>query len=278
MLNTNVKCGNMPIIIAEDVKIIKCADGSVKIEIVNENVKKELVDELVYEFAETNEISKLEKAILIDKDYLKDFIFSKLSAMEYYIDNNFILAILNNLDTIEKKLQINLRDKVKEVIEKNRGRLDPEVLLKTFEILNYDEQKREEIIRKYLEAINEIDISILVRSCDILKNVYPDIVYEVLNNKMKKIFEELNRLWYSFYYIGKGWEFEEVKEIFLEIVKVKDLLSAENKAILSGFLLSNNIDKLIKKRIKKDKHNEYIKAILEFLPQEMKTKYIVYLL
>jgi hypothetical protein len=77
---------------------------------------------------------------------------------------------------------------------------------------------------------------------------------------------------------GRGYYFEIVKELLLNLSELKDLLNDESSKKIQNFLLSHNIERFISRRIKKANHINYIKVILDFLPDEIKGKYLVYFL
>jgi hypothetical protein len=78
--------------------------------------------------------------------------------------------------------------------------------------------------------------------------------------------------------IGRGEVFYYIIYILVNLCEMKDKLTEENINKIQKFLLSHNIEHIINRRIKKDEHLNYIKAILSFLPDEIKGKYVAYFL
>jgi hypothetical protein len=267
----------MVYIYTDDIRIVK--DGNeVKIEIVDDETKKEIIKEYFSDFLNNSNIGDLENAMTIDKDYLKNYILQKVKEeiSKAYINNEFFFKLLKNLDTIEKKLEVFLREEIKERIKGEEIKLNPNLLIKVFEELGYDEEKRKEIIRETLKF--ESYLTDYLEYCIEFRKFYPELVSEILNKDIDKLLGKLKNYWRGFYFTGRGWEWEEGRDFFLKISELKDLLNDESREKIQKFLLFYNIEDLIKRRIKNDGHRDYIKVIIDFLPDEMKRKYLVYFL
>jgi hypothetical protein len=262
----------------EDIKVNK-VDDEVKIEIVNNEIKESIAEEYFNDFLENSNIKSLENAILLtSKDYIKNFIIEKVNnniLTRTYIDDSFCFEILNNLDIIEKVLEISLKEKIRETIKSRETELKPYLLIKVFEKFNYSE---EEIKKITSEIIDKSYLSTTIEYFVELKKLYPQLTSLLLDEHIDKILNNLKEEYWEDFYKGRGYYFDIAKNLFLEFSQLKDLLNDESKKKIQKFLLSNNVEKIITRRIKKANHIDCIKVILDFLPDEIKGKYLVYFL
>jgi hypothetical protein len=256
----------------KDIKVNK-VNNEVKIEIVSDEIKKDIAEEYFLDFLNNRNIESLENAITIDKDYVKNFIIKvvRRNISKNYIDGDFCFNLLENLDIIEKVFEINIKEYIKNTIKDVELELKPQLLIKVFEKFEYSKESIKEIMEKLMVFYNWIYY--LVE----LKKLYPQLASLILNEHIDNILKHLE------YYledlqIGRGCYFDYAKNFFLELSELKDLLNDKNMKKIQNFLLSNDIESLISRRIENKSHIDYIKAILSFLPDEIKGKYVAYFL
>lgn len=209
-----------------------------------------------------------------------------------FLDKNDIISILSNiieaeevLDILklEKKLEIkygiNVKEILKEAIKKEEFRyLFLGNLLAIFEKLNLHIEEANKILEEKLEKENEDKLFSLLE--DIKKLVkeerYKEVGIKKMNEKIDIILGFLSNNWEDFEK-GRGFVFNDVKFVLLTLNDFKNYLTDKNKNKIKEFLLANNIEKIIKRRVKNEKHQNYLKVILDFLPPEIANKYLAYL-
>lgn len=257
----------------EEIKEVKNENGFwIK---VNENAEK-IIKEKFFE-------------LFVDEEKEEYLNFLEKSDIIYFLKSNVedadeILHILKLEEKLEAKYNINVKEIFKEVIKKDDFRyIFIERLITVLEKLNLNKEEKNEILEKRLEKENENQIFNFINDITILISnpayqQYREIVIKKLNEKINDILLFLYNNWGDFEKIGRGLTFEDVKELLLELNKLKDYITYENKNKIKEFLLNNNIEKIIKRRIKNPAHQNYLKAILNFLPPEIANKYFTYLI
>jgi hypothetical protein len=238
--------------------ILKEEDGRLKIELEASNdIVKSIIENTFREFLDFNEENKknaLKKIELLQKCCYN---LTKTTIIEC-IDEN----IFNIIRDFNYYYEYNL-DKLENVIEKL------EILSKMFEI------SLEGMIRN-VEVQN---FENYIKICKLYEGKYSYVFVEELNkNIINKILECFDIEWESFSKISRGRVFNKIADILICLYEVKDKLTEENVNKIKNFLLSKNVEPIINRRIKRDGHLDYIKAILSFLPDEIKGKYVVYFL
>jgi len=264
----------------EKIKLKGKTNKSILIEITDKETINTLAREYAQEFLYKRNPDFLEHTLIIkNENWVKKFIFEKLSRAitQYYIWDEDLLRMLDNSDIIQKRLNLDLKNEIRKALKNRELGLEPETLLKIFKHLEYPKEHQEELVRKMLETVIKKDY-LSLETFSFFKEYYPKIVSDVLNQNMDKVLISLKRYWDGFDKIGRGYEFLLVKNSFLEISKLKDLINKDNTKKIQDFLVNYGIEEVIKRRVRKGKHLDYIKAIAEFLPDEMKKKVLVYLI
>jgi hypothetical protein len=260
----------------EHIKVNK-VNNEVKVEIIDDGIKKKIAEKYFYDFLENSNIKSLENAILLtDKDYIKNFISEEVKyKILTYLDDRFCFQILNNLDIIEKVFEISIKEKIGKKIKGGECELEPYLLVKVFEKFSYSEEEIKKIIS---EIIDKSYLSETIEYFVELKKLYPRFASLLLNEHIDKILNDLKEGYWEDFCKGRGYYFDITKNLFLEFSQLKDLLNDESREKIQKFLLSNDIEKIITRRIKKANHIDCIKVILDFLPDKIKGKYLVYFL
>jgi hypothetical protein len=233
--------------------ILKEEGGRLKIELeASSDIIKDIIEVIFTEF-DYNEENALKKIELLKKccyDLTKTTIVK-------CIDRK-IFNIINDFDFYEHRL-----DRLENIIE------NLEILSKMFEI------SLEEMIRN----VEVIDLLNYIKICKLYEGKYSYVFVEELNkNIIDKVLRYFEDEWESFCKISRGGIFNTIANILICLYEIKDKLTEENINKIKNFLLSHSIEHIINRRIKKSEHLGYIKAILSFLPDEIKGKYVVYFL
>jgi hypothetical protein len=228
--------------------VLKEGDGRIRFELVMDNrILRNLIEETFYTFineTEENSNNALKNIELLQKYYdLKDIIVECIDRFLYSIINDFGYEV----------------DKIESRIEKL------EMLTK---------MSLEEMIRNFKVR----DLANYIKFCNRYKGKYSDVFVDKLNKEIiDEVLIEMEAVWDNFK-IGRGEVFYYIIYILVNLCEMKDKLTEENINKIQKFLLSHNIEHIINRRIKKDEHLNYIKAILSFLPDEIKGKYVAYFL
>jgi hypothetical protein len=238
--------------INEEYIILKEEDGRLKIELeTRKDIIEGIIENVFSEFLSENKENALKKLELLKKCYN----LTKMTIIKC-IDLK-ICDIIRDFNFYEYYL-----DRLEKIIE------NLEILSKMFEI------SLEGMIRN----VEVLDLVNYIKICKLYKGKYSYVFVEELNKRIiDKVLRYFEVEWESFK-IGRGRIFYEIIDIFKNLYELKDILTEENINKIQKFLLSKNVERIISRRIKKKEHLDYIKAILSFLPDEIKGKYLVYFL
>lgn len=226
-----------------------------------------------------------------NKDALLDIIIKLIEIR----DREILLVILTESEEIKSIFNKEQVDKIVEAISKNiefaKGVLETlyiKPIIKIYKDYNLDEKAIRDVIdlllNRELSPFSKIafymngflyNLSVLVDN-----NLFLDLVREKLNDRhsFENILETLANAWKIIERMRKIYRAKEEIEFIGYLWKLKNFLTDENYEKIMNFFMSRNAEKLIKRRIKKEEHHEYIKYVLEFLPKEIADKYNNYIL
>ena len=245
----------------------------------DEEKTEDLIYSLIEEFINTGKLRYLEFAFICNPEKFKKYFEGEIGA-EFDKYKGDIFHVLDKKEVIEQKFGIDIERIIKQN-KKHISRLPPSNLVLLFKKIQFDDRFKELVITEKVEYL-------LDGYYDYEKNIEDIIQLSQINKELVKkavsknfdtyILNTIKINFGDFCGLGRGRYFEKVRDriIAIDILHENGLLEEECIKKFKEFISENleKINKLIKRRIKKENHQDYIKVLIKFLPPEFQIDYI----
>jgi len=235
---------------------------------------------LIEEFINSGKLKYLEFAFVCNPEKFEKYFEEEVNAEFHKYYEKDIFHVLDKKEVIEQKFGVNIKRIIKEN-QKYISGLPTSNLLLFFKKIQFNDRFKELVITEKVKDLldgyydYEKDIEDIIQLSQIDKELVKKVVSKNFDfyilNTIKINFDDFCEL-------GRGRYFEKVRDriIAIDILHENGLLEEECIKKFKEFISENleKINKLIKRRIKKENHQDYIKVLIKFLPPEFQIDYI----
>jgi len=260
-----------------------------EVEIGNNNInfifeEKEAIEDFIKECIRWRKFELLKR--IKNKNFLLDITINLIEKK----DKEFSFTILTESKEVKRVFEKEQVDKIVEAFSKNIEfvkslliNLNIGAVVEIYKEYNLNKDEIKDVVDELLESqippsfgkFFYVDAFLFDLCMLVENNVFLDLVREKVNNKlvMENILQHLIGTWNIIERMRKVEKAYEEIGLLKCLYKLKGFLTNENYEKIMNFFMSRNVEKLIKRRIKKKEHHEYIRYVLEFLPKPIRDKY-----
>jgi len=246
----------------------------------DEEKTEDLIHFLIEEFIDSGELKYLKFAFICNPEKFEKYFEEEVNAEFYRHYEGNIFYVLDKKEVIEQKFGVDIERIIKQN-QKYISNLPPSNLVLLFKKIQFDNRFKELVITEKIEHL-------LDGYYDYRENIEDIIELSQIDKKLVKkavsknfdtyILNTIKINFDDFCELGRGHYFEKVRDriIAIDILYENGLLEEECIKKFKEFISENleKINKLIKRRIKKENHQDYIKVLIKFLPPEFQIDYI----